>query len=101
MLDRRAGPGLAFGRERLAGRAQLDGGHADALGSRQLVVGAVTHEEALGRLDPEPLARDLVDPRIRLRDPYVTREDELVECACEGRFVPDMRHVLGAHADQG
>ena len=33
-FDRRAGPGLAVGRERLAGRSQLQRGHADALGSR-------------------------------------------------------------------
>ena len=99
-FDRGARPGLALGRERLAGRAQLERGHPDALGSRQLVVGAVADEEALGRLDAEPLARDLVDPRIRLRDPHVAREDQLVECARERRLVPDVRHVLGADADQ-
>src|SRR5436305_2797404 len=50
----------------LAGTVDEDGPHADALGSRELVVGAVTHEDCLLRLDRELVEREAVDPRIRL-----------------------------------
>src|SRR5215218_7948079 len=65
-LDRRAPPFLAGRREALARRAELDGRHPRPLCARQLVVGAVADEQALRRLDGEPFAGDLVDPRVRL-----------------------------------
>src|SRR4051812_16477790 len=98
-LDRRALPRLALLRQLFAGRSQLERGHSRALGSRQLVVGAVPDEQAVDRLDAETLAGDLVDAAVRLRDPDVAREDGRVELVAQRRLVPHLRHIVGADAD--
>ena len=78
----------------------LDDLEAYALGARQLVVRAVPDEQAIRRLDAEPLAGDLVDSRVGLREADLTGEDQLVQRTRERCLVPDVGDVLGADADQ-
>ena len=74
--------------------------HPDPLGACQLVVRAVADEHRFRRLDFELLAREPIDPRIRLPQTDGAREYGAVEQPGERRLVPDLGHVLAADRDQ-
>src|SRR5262245_31155299 len=76
-----------------------DGAHADALGARELVIGAVADVEAVRRLDPEALGDKQEDLRIGFHVAADGREHLRVEEARERCVGPERRHLLCAGAD--
>src|SRR3954469_13135564 len=74
--------------------------HPDSLRACELVVRAVADEDRVPRLDPELLAGEMVDPRIRLPHAGRAREDRRVEVARERRLLPQLLDVLAADGDQ-
>lgn len=77
-----------------------DGAHSDALGARELVVGAVADEDRFRRRHAELVESEPIDTGVGLAEAAGAREDLGVEQSGERRLLPDVDHVLAAHGDQ-
>jgi hypothetical protein len=98
--DRRL-PASRLGPQRLdaPGRQDADGLHAHPLRAGELVVRAVADEHALVRAYVQPPARELVDPRIGLRQADGARQYDVVDVRRKLGLVPELFDIAGAHAD--
>src|SRR5579884_522982 len=99
--DPRARPVAHLRPRRLLARTMdEDRAHSRPLRARELVVRAVSDEDRLNGFHAESLARELVDPGIRLAQAARAGEDLRIEEARERRLGPHVDRVLAAHGDQ-